>query len=108
MPPFEFGCCTQIPDGQSGGRPLPKEQQKPLGPNYRARPAGMAPLFAGPSPAVEQDLYAALGGHSVWRGMRQLEVDLSRQGVRFAVEEPRDLSARALHLYEEIRQRQLV
>src|SRR5213079_2002934 len=38
VPPFEFACCVQIPDGQSGGRPLPKEQQKDLGPNYRARP----------------------------------------------------------------------
>src|SRR5690348_6385449 len=24
VPPFEFACCVQIPDGQSGGRPLPK------------------------------------------------------------------------------------
>ena len=50
VPPFEFACCVQIPDGQSGGRPLPKEQQKDLGPNYRPRPAGMAQGMGGFSP----------------------------------------------------------
>jgi hypothetical protein len=49
-PPFEFACCVQIPDGQSGGRPLPKDQQKDLGPNYRPRPAGMAQGMGGFSP----------------------------------------------------------
>ena len=49
-PPFEFACCVQIPDGQSGGRPLPKDQQKDPGPNYRARPVGMAQGMGGFSP----------------------------------------------------------
>lgn len=50
VPPFEFACCVQIPDGQSGGRPLPKDQQKDPGPNYRARPVGMGQGMGGFSP----------------------------------------------------------
>jgi len=50
VPPFEFGCCVEIPAGQSGGRPLPPEQRKDLGPNYRARPIGMGAGMGGFSP----------------------------------------------------------
>jgi mono/diheme cytochrome c family protein len=50
VPPFEFACCVEIPMGQSGGRPLPPEQQKDLGPNYRPRPIGMAQGMGGFSP----------------------------------------------------------
>ena len=50
VPPFEFACCVEIPAGQSGGRPLPPEQRKDLGPNYRPRPAGMAQGMGGFSP----------------------------------------------------------
>jgi len=50
VPPFDFACCVEIPAGQSGGRPLPKEQQKDPGPNYRPRPVGMAQGMGGFSP----------------------------------------------------------
>jgi mono/diheme cytochrome c family protein len=50
VPPFEFACCVEIPAGQSGGRPLPPEQRKDLGPNYRPRPLGMAQGMGGFSP----------------------------------------------------------
>jgi hypothetical protein len=49
-PPFAFDCCFEIPAGQSGGRPLPPEQRKALGPNYRPRPAGTGPSMGGYSP----------------------------------------------------------
>ena len=50
VPPFEMACCVQIPDGEEGGRPLPPEQRKDPGPNYRARPQGMAQGMGGFSP----------------------------------------------------------
>ena len=50
VPPLEFACCVEIPAGQSGGRPLPLEQRKELGPNYRPRPVGMAQGMGGFSP----------------------------------------------------------
>jgi hypothetical protein len=46
-PPFSFACCFEIPAGQSGGRPLPPEQRKDPGPNYRPRPAGTGPTMGG-------------------------------------------------------------
>ncbi len=49
-PPFEFDCCVEIPAGQSGGRPLPPDQRKDLGPNYRPRPVGMTSGMGGFSP----------------------------------------------------------
>ena len=49
-PPFEMACCVQIPDGEEGGRPLPPEQRKDPGPNYRPRPQGMAQGMGGFSP----------------------------------------------------------
>jgi hypothetical protein len=50
VPPFEMACCVQIPDGEEGGRPLPPEQRKDPGPNYRARPVGMSSGMGGFSP----------------------------------------------------------
>ncbi len=50
VPPFEFACCVEIPAGQSGGRPLPPEHRKDLGPNYRPRPIGMGAGMGGFSP----------------------------------------------------------
>ena len=50
VPPFAFECCVEIPAGQSGGRPLPPEQRKELGPNYRPRPTGSGASMGGYSP----------------------------------------------------------
>ena len=41
--------ATQIPAGQTGGRPLPPEQRKPLGPNDRPAPR-MGPSIGGFAP----------------------------------------------------------
>jgi hypothetical protein len=49
-PPFEMECCVQIPAGEEGGRPLPPDQRRDPGPNYRARPQGMAQGMGGFSP----------------------------------------------------------
>ena len=50
LPPIAFECCVEIPAGQSGGRPLPLEQRKELGPNYRPRPTGSGASMGGYSP----------------------------------------------------------
>lgn len=49
-PPFEMACCTQIPAGEEGGRPLPPDQRNDPGPNYRPRPVGMSQGMGGFSP----------------------------------------------------------
>lgn len=73
-----------------------------------ARAPGAEPLFSGPPPEEAAEIYRALGGHLVWRGLRELQLDLGHQGIRLAFEEPREMGLRALTMYEEIRQRQLV
>ena len=37
----------EIPDGQTGGRPLPPEQRRPVGPNDRLRPRVLGPSIGG-------------------------------------------------------------
>ncbi|MFN9894571.1 MAG: DUF58 domain-containing protein [Acidobacteriota bacterium] len=73
-----------------------------------ARAPGAEPLFSGPPAVDEAAVYRSLGGHLVWRGLRELQLELGRQGVRLAYEEPREMGLRALTMYEEIRQRQLL
>jgi uncharacterized protein (DUF58 family) len=73
-----------------------------------ARAPGAEPLFSGQAPAEIAAIYQALGGHLVWRGLRELQLDLGHQGIRLAFEEPKEMGLRALTMYEEIRQRQLV
>ncbi len=69
------------------------------------QPGGVAPVLAAPP---EQDLYAGLAGHLQWRALRELELSLRTHGVRFHMVEPRALAARVLHLYDEVKQRQLL
>jgi hypothetical protein len=48
-PLFEFADGMDIPAGQTGGRPLPPEQRKPLGPNDRP-PVRLGPAVGGFAP----------------------------------------------------------
>jgi hypothetical protein len=98
-PLFAFAEGMEIPAGQTGGRPLPPEQRKPLGPNDRPAPrlgpsvGGFAPgqfvrvyqegtamkLPAG-STLIFQVHYTAIG---------KVTTDRTRLGVRFAKTVPR-------------------
>ena len=50
-PPFSLPEeMTKIPAGQTGGRPLPPDQRKPLGPNDRPAPRAMGPMLGGFAP----------------------------------------------------------
>jgi hypothetical protein len=56
-PLFQFAeGTTSIPDGQTGGRPLPPEQRKPLGPNDRPAPR-MGPPVGGFAPGQFTRVY---------------------------------------------------
>jgi mono/diheme cytochrome c family protein len=48
-PVFDFAPNMDIPPGQTGGRPLPPEQRKPLGPNDRP-PVRLGPSIGGFAP----------------------------------------------------------
>jgi len=45
--PVTFADGMEIPAGQTGGRPLPEDQRKPLPENYRPRPRGTAGSIGG-------------------------------------------------------------
>jgi hypothetical protein len=57
-PLFQFAeGTTNIPDGQTGGRPLPPEERKPLGPNDRPAPRPMGPPVGGFAPGQFTRVY---------------------------------------------------
>ena len=100
VPPFEFGCCVEIPAGQSGGRPLPPDQRKDLGPNYRPRPIGMAAGMGGFSPGGSiRHFPEGMGmripaGYSLVFQMHyttygQATTDRSKLGLKFAKTPPK-------------------
>jgi len=72
-----------------------------------AAPPGTEPLF---SRDVEQpgEIFERLGGHLAWRSLRQLELDLQREGIRFRLFPPAQLTAGLIGLYDEVKQRQLI
>ena len=70
-------------------------------------PAGTEPLFSSGA-ADEDEIYRKLGGHLAWRGLRQIEIDLQRHGVRFRLFSPTKLSSDLIDIYDEIKQRQLL
>jgi len=102
VPPFEFACCVQIPDGEEGGRPLPPEQRKDPGPNYRPRPQGMAQGMGGFSPGGSiRHFPEGMGmripaGYSLVFQMHyttygQATTDRSRIGLKFAKTPPKTI-----------------
>ncbi len=102
QPPFSFACCVQIPAGQSGGRPLPPEQRKPLGPNYRPRPAGTGPTMGGYSPGGSIRVFPEgmamriPAGHSLVFQMHyttygKATTDRTKIGLKFAKTPPKTI-----------------
>jgi len=100
VPPFSFECCVEIPAGQSGGRPLPPEQRKPLGPNYRPRPAGSGAPMGGYSPGgsirqfPEGMAMRLPAGHSLVFQMHyttygKATTDRTKIGLKFATTPPK-------------------
>ena len=101
-PPFSFACCVEIPAGQSGGRPLPPDQRKDPGPNYRPRPAGTGPTMGGYSPgATTREFPEGMGmllpkGHSLVFQMHyttygKATTDRTTIGLRFTKTPPKTI-----------------
>ena len=56
-PVFVFKEGTQIPDGQTGGAPLPADKRPPVGPNDRPAPRRMGPPVGGFAPGQFTRIY---------------------------------------------------
>ncbi|PYQ94770.1 MAG: thiol-disulfide isomerase [Acidobacteria bacterium] len=89
---------TQIPAGQTGGRPLPPEQRKPLGPNDRPAPR-MGPSIGGFAPgqlvrtyqegsAMKLPAGATLILQTHYTANGQATTDRTRIAVKFARARP--------------------
>ncbi len=58
-PVFEFADNMEIPAGQTGGKELPPDQRKPLGPNDRPAPKGIAGSVGAYVPGMPAQVYPA-------------------------------------------------
>jgi uncharacterized protein (DUF58 family) len=72
------------------------------------QPPGVAPLFSSADAASTDDLFRHLGGHLLWRKLRELEKVLKRRGVQFSLLQNEQLSAQLVSQYLNVKQRQLL
>ena len=72
------------------------------------KPPGVAPLFTEGSVTSEDDVLERLGGHIAWRSLKELEISLRRQGVRFSLLVPDLVCQQLVGVYQEIKQRQII
>ena len=72
------------------------------------RPDGVGPLFSEGAVASDADVYERLGQHLAWRGLKETELSLRRQNVRFALMHPDAVCQQLVGTYSEIKQRQLI
>ncbi len=71
------------------------------------RPDGAKALFSD-APETVDEVYEQLSGHMAWRALKELEISLRRQGVRFGMFERETLGAQVAGLYADIKSRQLL
>lgn len=64
------------------------------------------PLFSDPGAQSLDDLYQGLGGHLLWRNLRELGKSLERRGVRFSLIDSEVLCSRLVSQYVAVKQRQ--
>ena len=72
------------------------------------RPPTVAPLFSRADARTSDDVYRKLGGHLIWRSLRELERSLARQGVGFALVDNEKLAAEVVSEYMNVKARQVL
>ena len=72
------------------------------------QPPGIEPLFAHDDVVSADDMYDRLGGHLRWRSLRELQKNLQRRGVQFALPENERLTSEIVAQYLKVKQRQLL
>jgi uncharacterized protein (DUF58 family) len=71
-------------------------------------PPRVAPVFSNPNLSSVDELYEHLGGHLLWRNLRELEKVLQRRGVRFSLLKNERLSAELVSQYLSVKRRQML
>jgi uncharacterized protein (DUF58 family) len=72
------------------------------------KPAGVGPIFSNPSVNTVDDIYTQLGGHLLWRHLREIEKSLQRRGIGFYLLENENLCSDLVTKYLEIKRRQIL
>jgi hypothetical protein len=71
-------------------------------------PQGARPLFSSPHVSSVDDLYSHLGGHFLWRNLRDTEKILKKKGVGFSLLDNENMCAQLVSQYLTIKQRQIL
>ena len=73
------------------------------------KPSDAMPLYSGGNPVdSERDVYARLSAHAAWKGLKETEMTLRRQGVWFSLFTPEAICQQLVTAYVEIKRRQLI
>jgi hypothetical protein len=72
------------------------------------KPMIVKPLFASESVSSVNDIYSDLGGHMVWRRIRETQKVLQRRGVGFAMLNSENLCAEMVSQYLALKRRQVL
>ena len=72
------------------------------------KPAGVDPIFSDPSVNTVDDIYTKLGGHLLWRHLRETEKSLQRSGIGFYLLENENLCSDLVTKYLSIKRRQIL
>ncbi len=71
-------------------------------------PAAAEPLFSNPAVECVDDLYHKLGGHILWRHLREVERSLHRRGIGFGMLQNENLCVDLVSQYLTIKRRQIL
>jgi uncharacterized protein (DUF58 family) len=71
-------------------------------------PSGAAPLFSDPTVNSTDDIYQRLGGHLLWRHLRQIEKHLRRHGIGFNLLQHESLCVDLVSQYMAVKRRQVL
>ena len=72
------------------------------------KPAGVDPIFSDQAVNTVDDIYTKLGGHLLWRHLREIEKSLQRRGIGFYLLENEHLCSDLVAQYLEIKRRQVL
>ncbi len=72
------------------------------------KPFGAEPLFSNPSVNSTNDIYQKLGGHLLWRHLRQTEKFLHRHGIGFYLLQNENLCTDLISQYLTVKRRQIL
>jgi uncharacterized protein (DUF58 family) len=72
------------------------------------KPAGAKPLFSSESISSVNDIYNELGGHMLWRRLRETQKVLQRRGVGFSMLDNENLCTELISQYLTLKRRQVL